>query len=192
MLRLIFVLFYIVYFSIIPVFATEKPTAHDKQSIAGNYLTAKEAFDLKQQKGDKVLLVDVRTPSELVYIGVAKNVDVNIPFLKLDYNSWDDKKQSFKEVPNDQFVTEMNAILKSKNMFRNSSIILLCRSGKRSAKASNLLTIHGYTNVYTVTEGFEGDKAKAGENKGKRVVNGWKNANLPWHYKLDRKLFTSK
>ncbi|WP_295888318.1 hypothetical protein [uncultured Thiohalocapsa sp.] len=30
------------------------------------------------------------------------------------------------------------------------------------------------------------DKAKAGPRKGERVVNGWKNAGLPWTYKLDK------
>ena len=29
-------------------------------------------------------------------------------------------------------------------------------------------------------------KAKAGEEKGQRTVNGWRNAGLPWTYKLDK------
>ncbi len=33
-------------------------------------------------------------------------------------------------------------------------------------------------------DGFEGDTPKDGERKGQRVVNGWKNANFPWGYKL--------
>jgi hypothetical protein len=33
-------------------------------------------------------------------------------------------------------------------------------------------------------DGYEGDKAKSGPNKGQRVVNGWKNNGLPWSYKL--------
>ena len=35
-------------------------------------------------------------------------------------------------------------------------------------------------------EGFEGEKVKSGNNEGKRRLNGWKNANLPWSYTLDR------
>jgi hypothetical protein len=54
--------------------------------------------------------------------------------------------------------------------------------------AANLLNLAGYSNVFTVTDGFEGDKAKQGPRKGERVVNGWKNANLPWSYKLDKKV----
>jgi rhodanese-related sulfurtransferase len=62
----------------------------------------------------------------------------------------------------------------------------MCRSGSRSASATNLLSENGYKNVYTVTDGYEGDKAKSGDMKGQRVVNGWKNSGLPWSYKLDK------
>jgi len=44
--------------------------------------------------------------------------------------------------------------------------------------------------VYTVVDGFEGDVAKEGPNAGKRVVNGWKNAGLPWSYRLEKEKFT--
>ena len=42
----------------------------------------------------------------------------------------------------------------------------------------------GFKKVYTQVEGFEGIKAKEGENKGKRLVAGWKNEGLPWSYDL--------
>jgi hypothetical protein len=44
----------------------------------------------------------------------------------------------------------------------------------------------GYTKVYSIPEGFEGDMAKDGDKKGQRVVNGWKNAGMPWSYQLDK------
>ncbi len=43
----------------------------------------------------------------------------------------------------------------------------------------------GYTQVYVVTDGFEGGKIKSGERKNWRLKNGWKNAGLPWSYKLN-------
>jgi rhodanese-related sulfurtransferase len=64
--------------------------------------------------------------------------------------------------------------------------VLICRLGSRGGKAANILSLAGYSNVYVVTAGFEGDKAKSGPRKGERVVNGWKNAGLPWSYKLDK------
>ena len=62
----------------------------------------------------------------------------------------------------------------------------MCRSGKRSAKAADMLADAGYTKVYSVVDGYEGDKAKDGPDKGKRTVNGWKNSGLPWTYSLDK------
>lgn len=52
--------------------------------------------------------------------------------------------------------------------------------------AAKRLKEDGYTKVYNLVEGFEGDTSKAGASKGQRVVNGWKNAGLPWTYKLDK------
>ena len=50
----------------------------------------------------------------------------------------------------------------------------------RSARAVNALAKLGFTNVYSMVDGFEGDKDK----DGKRTVNGWKNDGLAWSYKL--------
>ncbi|QKQ26716.1 rhodanese-like domain-containing protein [Candidatus Reidiella endopervernicosa] len=64
-------------------------------------------------------------------------------------------------------------------------IVVICRSGKRSAKAIHLLHKMGYTNVYSVIDGFESDKSKVLADNGQRTVNGWKNNGLPWTYALN-------
>ena len=61
-------------------------------------------------------------------------------------------------------------------------VVLICRSGDRSSRGANRLAEEGYTRVYTVTDGFEGDLSP----EGRRTVNGWKNVGLPWSYKLDK------
>ena len=132
------------------------------------------------------MFVDIRTPSELVFVGIPENIDINIPFLTMDYKQWDENKSSFKKVPNKDFVENLNAVVDSRGLTKQSVIMLICRSGKRSAVAADLLSTHGYTKVYTIVDGFEGDKAKEGNNKGKRVVNGWKNSGLAWTYKLNK------
>ena len=42
--------------------------------------------------------------------------------------------------------------------------------------AADLLANAGYTQVYSITDGFEGDAGKDGPQAGQRIVNGWKNA----------------
>ncbi len=157
-----------------------------KQTIAEKYLSAKEAAALKQRMGKKALLVDIRTQAEILFVGEADAVDANIPYLLADFSAWDDKKARFKLSPNPNFISKVGELVSKAGLKKDSTIIVMCRSGDRSARAADDLTTAGYTNVYSLVEGFEGDVAKNGPNTGKRTVNGWKNAGLPWSYSLDK------
>lgn len=157
-----------------------------KQTIAEKYMSAKEAAALKQSMGKAALLVDIRTQAEIAFVGEADAVDANIPYLLADFSAWDDKKARFQLSPNPNFVNKVGELVSKAGLQKDSTIILMCRSGDRSAKAANDLTKAGYTNAYSLVEGFEGDVAKDGPNAGKRTVNGWKNAGLPWSYNLDK------
>lgn len=157
-----------------------------KQTISKNYLTAKEAAALKQSQGGKALLIDVRTAAEVEYVGTADMVDANISYMIDDYSTWDDKKSRFMMSPNSGFLTKISDALAKAGLDKTSNVIVICRSGDRSARAADLLSNAGYTNVYSVVDGFEGDIAKDGDNKGKRMVNGWKNAGLPWSYNMNK------
>jgi rhodanese-related sulfurtransferase len=156
-----------------------------KRSQIGLYLTSAEAHEMALK--EKVLFIDVRTRAEVNFLGMPTVADANIPYMELDnMYSWDEKKGVFKMEPNSGFVTEVQDRLKQKGLEPNGKIIVICRSGDRSAKAVDLLAKAGYKNVYSVVDGYEGDVAKEGEHKGQRVVNGWRNGNLPWSYTLPK------
>jgi len=156
-----------------------------KQTTLGLYMTPQQAFETMKKDGDKVLFVDVRTREEVNFLGMPTVADANIPYMKLnEWFAWNAKKKNFKMEVNSDFTDHIADRIASKQMTKNDKVIFICRSGSRSAKAADLLAKLGYTNVYSITEGYEGDKAKKGEHKGQRVVNGWKNAKLPWSYKL--------
>lgn len=159
-----------------------------KRSNLGLYLTAKEAYDMKQANPAKVLLVDIRTRAEVMYVGMPTAADYSVPYVEHQeiMTDWDDKRGIYLLEPNPDFVKSMNDRVAAKGLGKGDAIILICRSGDRSAKAADLLQMSGYTKVYSVTEGFEGDMAKEGPKAGQRAVNGWKNAGLPWSYKLDK------
>ena len=157
-----------------------------KQTKLGLYLTAEQAYKKTMADMDNILFVDIRTPSELNYLGAATVMDVHIPAVFMDTTEWNDKKHRYKRAENKNLVADMDKALKKKGLSKNDTIILMCRSGKRSATAANTLADNGYTKVYTVVDGYEGDKLKEGESKGKRMKNGWKNSGLPWTYSLDR------
>ena len=56
-------------------------------------------------------------------------------------------------------------------------LLLLCRSAVRSHNAAIAATAAGFTRVYNIREGFEGDKDGHGQ---RGTVAGWRKAGLPW------------
>lgn len=159
-----------------------------KRTKLGLYLTPQQAYDMKKANPKGVALFDVRTRAEAMYVGWPGDADALVPFVEHPelMTEWDDKRHMYKLEPNQDFVPELERRLKDMGLARDATIILICRSGDRSSKAADRLQAAGFGKVYSVAEGVEGDTAKDGTQAGQRVVNGWKNANLPWTYKLDK------
>ncbi|MCC9597122.1 MULTISPECIES: rhodanese-like domain-containing protein [unclassified Rubrivivax] len=107
------------------------------------------------------LLVDVRSAEERKFVGqVPGSLHV----------AW---ATGTALTRNPRFVRELEARLGGKD----SVALLLCRSGKRSAAAAEAAAAAGFTNVFNVGEGFEGD-LDAAQQRGH--VNGWRRRALPW------------
>lgn len=159
-----------------------------KVSKLGLYLTPQQAYDMKKKDAKGVALFDIRTRAEAMYVGMASDVDALVPYVEHPeiMSEWDEKRTMYKLEPNQDFVPEIERRMKELGLAKDAPVILLCRSGDRSAKAVDRLQAAGYTRVYSVAEGFEGDRASEGPKKGQRVVNGWKNSDLPWSYKLEK------
>jgi rhodanese-related sulfurtransferase len=156
-----------------------------KQTKLGKYFTSQEAAAFVAQNAPKTLFLDIRTPAEVTFLGMAAPADANVPYMvDPPFQEWDNAKSSFKLEGNPD--PEVRRRLSAKGLGPNDTIILMCRSGDRSAAASNLLAEAGFKNVYSVVDGYEGDLAADGPKAGQRAVNGWKNAGLPWSYKLDK------
>ena len=166
-----------------------------KKSKTGLYLTPQQAYAMKQKDPQGIAFFDIRTRAEAVYVGMPTDADALVPFVEHQeiMVEWDDRRHMYKLEPNQDFVAEFERRLKEKGLGKDATIILICRSGDRSAKAQDRLLQVGYTKVYGIAEGFEGDTAKGGAQDGQRVVNGWKNAGLPWTYRLDKaKMYFAK
>ena len=56
-------------------------------------------------------------------------------------------------------------------------VVLICRSGHRSIDAGMALEKAGFSEVYTVLEGFEGP---LDEDHHRGTLSGWRKAGLPW------------
>jgi rhodanese-related sulfurtransferase len=118
------------------------------------------------EKNSSSILIDVRSKLEYSYIGhplVAKNI------VWKDYPGWG---------INENFVQEVEELARSKTaIHQDRPILLICRSGARSMDAALKLEEAGYTTLFNIDEGFEGDKD---DHNHRSKVNGWKFHGLPW------------
>ena len=157
-----------------------------KRTKAGRYLLAADVPGFMQGQGGagKVLFLDLRTRAEAMYVCMAQGIDALLPFVEHQelMTDWETRRDIYRLEPRQDFVPEVNRRLTQKGLSKTDAVVLICRSGDRSSRGANRLADDGYTQVWSVVDGFEGDMSK----DGRRGVNGWKNAGLPWSYKLDR------
>jgi rhodanese-related sulfurtransferase len=159
--------------------AADRQLPKAKQTTLGLYVTAAQAYEKWKAAPDKVKIIDVRTPEEYAFIGHPE-MAWNIPFAFVTYQRKDGKTEYGPKL-NPDFVAEVKKIAGP-----TDTLLLTCRSGDRSAKAVDKLAAAGFNNVYTIIDGFEGDKVTDPESVfyGKRMRNGWKNS-APWVYDID-------
>ncbi len=108
------------------------------------------------------VLVDVRTNEERKFVG-------HVP--AGEHVAWATGTSLNR---NPRFVKELEIKLKNN---KEQVIVLLCRSGKRSALAAEAAAKAGFTQVYNILEGFEGE---LNEQQQRGDTGGWRHAHLPW------------
>ncbi|MBD3610344.1 MAG: rhodanese-like domain-containing protein [Gammaproteobacteria bacterium] len=131
-------------------------------------ITSKEAWQMLQDN-PKAILVDVRSNMEFLFVGHPTGA-IHVPWI--DEPDWK---------INTHFATDIRQLilggLSDHHNEANVPIILICRSGKRSLEAGDLLIEEGFTEVYNITEGFEGE---LDENHHRSTTGGWRFDGLPW------------
>ncbi|NDL71817.1 rhodanese-like domain-containing protein [Vreelandella alkaliphila] len=163
--------------------AEDAPSYRETQ--LGLYVTASEAYDLLQQESD-ALLIDVRDPVEIKFTGFAESTDIHVPWVITDTAQFDADSKTWPTARNTDFAAQIRAALDEHQANDDTPIIVMCRSGAtRSAPAADLITEMGFSQVYSVSDGFEGDTLAEGDSKGVRARDGWRNSGLPWSYEID-------
>jgi rhodanese-related sulfurtransferase len=167
----------------LPALAADAPKDSKKQTPLGKYVTAAEAYDMWRANPDKVKVLDVRTWEEYAFIGHAPMAH-NLPSKHLT-GKWDSLSKSYGMADNQEFEAAVKKLFKS-----DDTILVMCRSGQRSAMAIARMAQVGFTNVFNIIDGFEGEAVSDADSyfKGKRMLNGWKNSPAPWTYALDSSL----
>jgi rhodanese-related sulfurtransferase len=109
---------------------------------------------------DEAQLVDVRTAEERKFVGHVPGT-VHVPWAT-----------GTALTRNPRFARELESKVK-----KDGVVLLLCRSGKRSALAAEVAAKAGFTRVFNVLEGFEGE-IDANQHRG--GGDGWRFHGLPW------------
>lgn len=123
-------------------------------------VTPQEAYELLQLN-PKASLVDVRSRAELELVG-------RIPFARtVEWAFYPGM------VANPDFAAQLANL----GLDKTAELIFMCRTGGRSHNAAVVAQQQGFSQVYNMLEGFEGE---ANADKQRTKINGWKQANLPW------------
>ncbi len=133
-----------------------------------NEIRPKEAYKLLEQH-ENAVLIDVRSVMEYEFVGHplnAMHISIKEPPVWVTQQDFVNKVRISLE----QRLPENKEILEI-------PLLMLCRSGKRSELGAEMLSNDGFTNVYNVLEGFEGDKDDDGH---RNTINGWRFHGLPW------------
>jgi rhodanese-related sulfurtransferase len=151
-----------------------------KRTNPERYVTAQEAYEMWKTSPRKVHILDVRTPEEYVFVGHAEMAR-NIPLLFVKHE-WNAETNQLTVEPNPDFISEVKRLFAP-----TDTLLVMCRSGDRSAMAVNTLAKAGFVNVYNIIDGMEGDMVDDPKSKhhGKRMKNGWKNSGSPWTYDVN-------
>ena len=117
----------------------------------------------------RTLLIDIRSSMEFLFVGHPVGA-VHVPWI--DEPDW---------VINKHFATDVRKLILGGASDNDSEsgvhILLICRSGKRSKDAGNVLIEAGLSNVYNIEQGFEGE---LDSNHHRSTTDGWRFAGLPW------------
>ncbi|MBN9205190.1 rhodanese-like domain-containing protein [Methylibium petroleiphilum] len=142
----------------LPVLAAARGQALTAGLPHAGGLTPRDAWALVQQ--GHAVLVDVRSAEERKFVGhVPGSVHV----------AW---ATGTALTRNPRFVRELEA-----KVPKDAVVLLLCRSGKRSALAAEAAAKAGFENAFNVLEGFEGE-LDAQQQRGH--ADGWRHHGLPW------------
>ena len=128
----------------------------------------KQAWQLLKDD-PRAVLVDIRSTMEFLFVGHPSGA---LHVAWIDEPEW---------TVNPHFVTDVRKVMlggaTAHGDIGGAPVILICRSGKRSIDAGTALLQAGFSSVYNVDEGFEGE---LDDHRHRGSVGGWRFHGLPW------------
>ena len=138
------------------------PPASGRMEINMQHFTPKQAYEFLQSNPEAVF-IDVRSEMEYLFVGHP------VGALHVAWNDGPDW------AVNPHFVGQVKKLAGTNHNTR--PVVLICRSGNRSLDAGAALEKAGFTQVYNVLHGFEGE---LNEHHQRNSMTGWRHDGLPW------------
>lgn len=171
-------------FAVLSIWVMASVQAAGDARLAKN-ISALEAYDLLMTGDQRVFLLDVRSPEEYRFVGHPP-MAYNIPYVFFRGGPH----------PNPHFVEDV-----AHRFQKGDTLLVICRSGGRSAPAADALVRAGFGKVYNVRDGFEGSPFVGHSVREKTLlqkyspfyghrgrVEGWQYFGLPYTYELKDEL----
>ena len=133
------------------------------------HLLPKPTLDLLRAERN-ALFIDCRSDAEFLLIGHSVVRYGDGQESRPEQVMWSDE---IKMETNPDFVNQVSKLSTSKNQ----TIVIICRSGRRSKLACEALEAHGFTDTVNVVHGFEGDRNDIDQRSS---LNGWRFDGLAW------------
>ena len=121
------------------------------------------------QSNPDARLVDVRTDAEWNFVGIPDLSSVGQETVLIPWQVY----------PTMQVNGGFTEQLRRAGVAAEQQVYFICRSGVRSLSAARAAQAAGFSHVYNVADGFEGQLDRAGH----RGVGGWLAEGLPWRQK---------
>ena len=152
----------------------EQPVPDSNKTTLGLYATPTEAYEMWKADPDHAHILDVRTFEEYVFGGhveCAKNIPLVFPKYDPQGPSMPGRPTGCSGEANPDFVAKTKEAAGT-----DDTILVMCATGGRGAMAVNALAQAGYTKVYNIINGFEGDRVDdpGSVYHGKHMRNGSK------------------
>ncbi len=128
--------------------ATAQGVDAKKQTSIGKYATAVEVLKALRADPAGTVILDVRPVAAYYYLGHPAGAH-NIPFLFWT-GTWDDQKKIYTFTKNAKFAQAVAA-----KFPKTQKLYVLSKAGVRAAQAIEVLAAAGYTDLVSITDGFD-------------------------------------
>jgi rhodanese-related sulfurtransferase len=139
-------------------------------NTASKHVKSISAIDAHKMldENPSAVLIDVRSSMEFLFVGHPKG-SVHVAWI--DEPDWK---------VNPDFPAHVRQVMLGGISCEEGDcapVILICRSGNRSHEAGEVLIKDGFSNIYNIIEGFEGE---LDDSHHRSSIAGWRFEGLPW------------